>query len=105
MLVLVRSGDVIYQIDFRNTGGLPVTDVVIDNPLPEAVVFSGVEVAPTAVSVDGRQTFGDLASLSVIDAEGKVREARQSDITNLRWIVASLHPGDRGTVFIRARIK
>ena len=51
------------------------------------------------------QTFGDLANLSVIDAEGNVREARQSDITNLRWIIATLAPKASGQVSFRARVK
>ena len=81
------------------------TDIAIDNPLPQALVFSGADVAPTVVSVDGGQTFGDLANLSVIDAEGNVREARQSDITNLRWIIATLAPKASGQVSFRARVK
>src|SRR3546814_17678228 len=55
---VVPGGEVIYQIDFRNTGDQPVNAVAIDNPLPEELVFSGAEVALPAVSVDCGPKFG-----------------------------------------------
>jgi uncharacterized repeat protein (TIGR01451 family) len=102
---VVPGGEVVYQISYRNNGNQPATDVAINNPLPKELVFLGAQDDPSAVSVDGGQTYGKLADLTVIDAQGQVRAAQPSDVTNLRWIVTSLAPGAGGTVTYRARVK
>jgi uncharacterized repeat protein (TIGR01451 family) len=102
---VVPGGEVVYQISYRNNGKQAATDVAINNPLPKELVFLGAEDDPSAVSVDGGQTYGKLAELTVIDDQGQVRAARPADVTNLRWVVASLAPGASGKVTYRARVK
>lgn len=102
---VVPGGEVLYQISYRNNGSQAATDVAINNPLPKELVFLGAQDDPSAVSVDGGQTYGKLADLTVIDAQGQVRTARPADVTNLRWVIASLAPGAGGTVTYRARVK
>ena len=102
---VVPGTEVVYRISYRNTGDAAATDLAIDNPLPDALVFVGSDQPPAAVSVDGGATFGALTDLTVIDLEGDVRQAQPSDITNIRWVVATLAPGASGSVVYRARVK
>jgi uncharacterized repeat protein (TIGR01451 family) len=102
---VVPGGEVIYEIAYRNTGKQTATDINIDNPLPAEVVFVEAATAPTVVSVDGGKHYGKLSELTVPGAQGQVRAARNSDITDLRWIVPSLAPGASGKVTYRARVK
>lgn len=102
---VVPGTEVIYKITYRNSGQVEATDLAIDNPLPEALVFVEASQPPAAVSVDGGATFGELGMLTVIDPDGSVRKAQPGDITNMRWIIASLAPGASGDVVYRARVK
>lgn len=102
---VVPGAEVVYEISYRNNGTEPATDLAIDNPLPKEVVFVDASVQPTTVSVDGGENFGDLEELAVFGADGEPRPAKSTDITNLRWIVASLPPGGEGKVTFRARVK
>ena len=89
----------------RTQSAQPATDVVINNPLPAEVVYVGGEPAPVAVSVDGGKTFGKLEALTVAGKNNEKRAAEKADVTNVRWIVASLAPGATGKIVYRARVK
>lgn len=102
---VIPGGEVVYEITYRNSGTEPATDLAIDNPLPKEVVYVGASVEPATVSVDGGENFGDLQELAVFGADGEPRPAQSTDITNLRWIIASLPPGGEGKVTFRARVK
>ena len=103
----VVPGDaVVYVISFSNKGKDAATDVVIDNPIPGELVFVDDSKTPaTSVSVDNGKTFGALDTLFVLGADGEPRAARADDVTNLRWVMASLAPGTAGAVSYRARVK
>jgi len=103
---VVPGGEVVYRIDVVNSGDAAAADVVINNPVPAGLVLSSdPEPAASEVSVDGGETFGALASLEVADAEGQPRAAQTTDITNLRWVIATLAPGAKTQVVFRARVK
>jgi uncharacterized repeat protein (TIGR01451 family) len=103
---VVPGGEVVYHIDIVNNGAEAATDVAIDNPVPSGLVLSSdPKPAASAVSVDGGETFGDLAGLTVTGADGAPRAAQLTDVTNLRWVIATLAPGAKSQVVFRARVK
>ena len=103
---VVPGGEVVYHIDITNNGASAATDVAIDNPVPTGLVLSSdPKPAASSVSVDGGETFGDLAGLTVIGADGEPRPAQLTDVTNLRWIIATLGAGASTQVVFRARVK
>lgn len=102
---VVPGGEVVYRLEYRNNGDQPATNVNIDNPLSAELVFVSADTAPTAVSVDGGESFGELAELFVIGSDGEPRPAKAADVTNLRWTVPSLAPGASGSVSFRALVK
>lgn len=102
---VVPGAEVIYHLEYRNTGKEAATDIAIDNPMPKQLNY--VEAAatpPTAVSVNGGKTFGRLSELTVTGADGRPRAARPTDVTNLRWVIPMLAPGAKGVVSFRARV-
>ena len=102
---VVPGGEVVYEISYQNRGSASATDVVINNPVPEGLEYTSSDKTPVAaVSVDGGNTFGDIADLDVPGPEGS-RAAQPADVTHLRWVIASIPPGTTGTVEFRARVK
>ena len=103
---VVPGGEVVYYIDVANNGAEAATDLAIDNPVPSGLVLSSdPKPAASAVSVDGGETFGDLAGLTVTGADGEPRAAQLTDVTNLRWIIPTLAPGAKTQVVFRARVR
>lgn len=103
---VVPGDEVIYELAYGNAGEEVVTDVVIDNPLPEHLeLVSQGDTLATAVSVDGGVTYGRLEDLFVLGADGEPRPARVADVTHLRWVIAELAPGATGRITYRARVR
>ena len=102
----ILPGDkLIFQTGYRNAGTAPATKVVLTNPVPNGVTFSGDSSAGSEVSVDGGRTFGQLLSLKVVDVAGASRAARHTDVTTIRWVVASIAPGQTGSVKYRGIVR
>ncbi|MDQ2701452.1 MAG: hypothetical protein M3Y70_01250 [Pseudomonadota bacterium] len=103
---VVPGGEVVYHIDVVNNGDAAATDVVINNAVPSGLVLSGdPRPAPSEVSVDGGETFGNLADLAVTGVDGAQRAAQLTDVTHLRWVIATLAPRAETQVIFRARVK
>ena len=104
---VVTPGDRLrFTVQFRNTGTAPATRFVITNPLPPQVTLETLtDGADATVSVDGGKTFKTLATLRVTDAAGMARPATLSDVTHLRWTVATVPPGTAGARRFFARVK
>ncbi len=102
---VVPGDEVVYEITYSNKGAEAATDLAINNPVPGAVVFLQSTNPPSAVSVDKGENYGNLGDLRVEGPEGQVRPAQPADITNLRWMIASLAPGAQGTIRYRVRVK
>lgn len=103
----VVPGDrVVFALVYRNTGKQPISNVVLNNPVPDQVAYRGPsdnQPAPD-VSVDG-QTFGPLATLRVRDG-ASLRAATAADVTHVRWrIAAPIAPGAQGQVSFQAVLK
>jgi uncharacterized repeat protein (TIGR01451 family) len=103
---VVPGGEVVYEIEYNNTGKETANNVAITNPVPRELTFVDVVGAPvTAMSVDGGKQFGQLTDLEVTNSDGTKRPAQPTDVTTLRWVLPALKPGAQGKVSFRARVK
>lgn len=104
----VTPGDrVVYRIDYSNSGGQPVGNFAVSNPVPRDLVY----LAPTAgspepdVSVDGT-TFAPLSALRVTGGNGIQRPAAAGDVRIVRWRLATpLAAGASGQFAFRAALR
>ena len=96
-----------YVLTYRNEGAAAAEDLVLVMPVPPTVtLIAGTEEggAPEH-SVDGGQSYGVLADLSVAE-DGERRPARPADVTHVRWRLAgSVAPGEAGDVSYRAVLR
>ena len=83
---VVTPGDrLVFVLGYRNGGAQPATGFTLTNPIPPAIAFTGTDDASAVVSVDGGKTWGALASLKVVAADGTRRPAVPADVTHVRW--------------------
>lgn len=107
----VAPGDtVIFSTHYVNQGEKPATDIVINNPMPEHMLYldGSAEGKGTNIlfSVDKGQTFAASNKLLVMDNAGKERPAKAADYTHIRWIMeGALAPGAKGSVSFKAKVK
>mgnify|MGYP001572107144 FL=1 len=107
----VTPGDtVIFTTYYSNNGKEAASDIVINNPMPEHMLYidGSAEGSGTKIefSVDKGKSFGLPETLKVIDAKGKERTAGASDYTNIRWTLSKpLGSGGKGSVSFRAKVK
>jgi uncharacterized repeat protein (TIGR01451 family) len=102
----VPGDPMVYVLAYRNTGATPVSDVVLNSPVPATMVYrgAGAGIEPE-VSIDGTH-FARLADLSVTGPGGVRRAARLSDVTNVRWrIVDAIPAGATGEVSFHAALR
>ncbi len=89
---VVPGDPVAIVLEYKNPGPKPATAFIINNKVPAAVNYTGVEQAWAVVSVDSGKSFGALATLKVVSADGTSRAALPSDVTNVRWKFAQPIP-------------
>jgi uncharacterized repeat protein (TIGR01451 family) len=83
---VVTPGDkLVFVLGYRNAGAEPATGFVMTDPIPPSVAFAGSDDASAVVSVDGGKSWGKLASLKVVQADGTSRPAVAADVTHIRW--------------------
>jgi uncharacterized repeat protein (TIGR01451 family) len=83
---VVTPGDKLaFVLSYRNSGSQPATGFTLTNPIPPSVAFTGTDDASASVSVDGGKSWGALASLKVVAADGTSRPAVAADVTHIRW--------------------
>lgn len=102
--------EVIFVNSYVNEGNIPAEDVVINNPIPEHMIYVGESAVGkktiVTYSVDGGKTFGPLLELMVTEADGTKRPAASVDVTHIRWTRTSpLPPKQTAEVEFRARLK
>ena len=106
---LVVPGEVIvFTSRFTNIGTEVATNLVINNPVPENVVYIDFSArgdnSVVLFSVDG-ETFGAPNELTVSNDQGGQRSARAEDYSAIRWeLQEDLEPGETGEVSFRARL-
>ena len=107
--VTVLPGEVVvYTITARNVGEEPATNVVITDPIPEHMDYTGSvkgERTRITFSVDGGKTYDVATALMVPDGEGE-KPAKPEDYTHIRWqFNDALEPGSAHSVEFRARLQ
>jgi uncharacterized repeat protein (TIGR01451 family) len=104
---VVTPGDpLVFVLRYRNNGAAPAASFVVTNPIPESVSYAGTESPGAVYSVDGGRTWGELAALTVRNADGSSRAATQADVTHVRWRLAHAIPaGGSGELRFRGVVK
>jgi uncharacterized repeat protein (TIGR01451 family) len=83
---VVTPGDrLVFVLGYRNGSAEPATGFTLTNPIPPSVAFTGSDDPSAIVSVDGGKSWGALASLKVVQADGTSRPAVAADVTHIRW--------------------
>ena len=105
----VMPGEVVvYTITARNVGQEPATKVVITDPIPEHMDYTGSvkgERTRITFSVDGGKTYDVATALMVPDGKGE-KPAKPEDYTHIRWqLNDALEPGSAHSVEFRARLQ
>lgn len=103
--VVVPGDRLLFTTRYSNRGTQVANNFVVTSPLPAAVVLSHDAAEGYVVSVDGGKTWGALALAKVPDGKGGLRAAQASDVTHLRWTVASVAPGASGMVRYHAIVR
>jgi uncharacterized repeat protein (TIGR01451 family) len=107
----VAPGDtVIFTTYYEYQGEKPATDVVINNPLSEHMLYVDGTAEGTGprieFSVDQGQTFAAADNLKIKDAEGKEQPASAANYTHIRWTIeGALQNGAKGSVSFKAKVK
>lgn len=107
----VLPGDIVrFTLYYENKGDKPATDVVLQNPVPEHMVYVDGSAegkgARLAFSIDNGKTFAAPDKLMVKIAGGKERPAAAADYTAVRWTLEqAVAKGAKGSVSFRARVK
>ena len=110
-----RPNDVIeYRLTYKNTGGEPVQNIFIMDPIPPGMSFvhpsaTQPDVGRVEFSIDGGKTYqGWPILIKQTTSEGveKVVEAAPEMITNVRWVLNdTFQPKEKVTVSYRTVIK
>lgn len=103
--VVVPGDKLVFATAYRNTGATAVSNFVVTNPIPAGVALAQGDAPMADVSVDGGKTWGKLANLTVTGKDGVKRAAQSSDVTHIRWTLASVAPGASGTLTYRAVVR
>ena len=103
--VVVPGNRLVFSTSYRNESATPVQNFVVTNPVPEGIAVAAPDAASLTVSVDGGKIWGKLAALAVKDAKGVARPAQATDVTHVRWTLATIAPGAAGAVAYHAVVK
>lgn len=103
--VIVPGDRLLFVTSYTNSGAEEVTDFVVTNPLPEAVRLADDADPDLTVSVDGGETWGTLEALTVTGEDGAAQPASQSDVTHIRWTLATVPAGASGELTYPAIIR
>jgi hypothetical protein len=105
-LRVVPGDALVLSYTYTNGSTKPVGDFVLRNKVPSAVMFTRIPDSIGMVSVDGGKTFAALATLKVKGADGQLRAALPSDVTDVQWKLARpIAPGAKGNVMYYGVVK
>ncbi len=93
--VVVPGDKLIFGTQFTNRSQAPIESFVVSNPVPPSVSVAQIDPA-VLVSVDGGKTWAKLADLVIVEADGQRRAALPGDVTNIRWVLPAIAPGESG---------
>jgi hypothetical protein len=103
----LAPGDrLVLVVNYRNLSPRAANRLVLTNPVPAAIRFDGTADPSALVSIDGGKSWGTLARLAVKEDTGRLRPARASDVTHVRWKLAKPLPaGGKGKLVYRAIVR
>ncbi len=107
---VVPGTEVIYTTTFDNLINKAVSNVAIDNPVPNDSEYKAGSAfgkdCDILFSVDGGKNFAPAEKLKIKGADGKERTALPREYTHIRWIYkGQLAAGKSGEVGFRTVIK
>jgi uncharacterized repeat protein (TIGR01451 family) len=104
---IVTPGDqLIFVLNYRNSGRASANNFVVTNPMPSAVAYQATNDPTAQVSVDGGQKWGVLPALKIRDSDGSWRTARADDVTHVRWTMRTAIPaGAQGKLSFRGVVR
>ncbi|MBS0482866.1 MAG: hypothetical protein JSR96_12115 [Proteobacteria bacterium] len=101
----VPGNKLLFTTGYRNAGATRIDNFVVTNPLPKGVVYVADPADNGQVSVNGGKTWGQLANLTVVAADGSSRPATEADVTHIRWVIPTIAPGGSGMVSYHAVVR
>lgn len=103
---MVTPGDrLVFSTSYQSQSARALTRFVVTNPIPANVAFLSASGSDATVSVDGGKSWGVLGKLTK-NVDGSLpRPAQAGDVTHVRWIVATIAPGSRGSLIYRANVR
>lgn len=103
----VKPGEnLIYIVEYRNTGSAPVQGFTVTNPLPRTIRLAQTSDSSEQVSIDGGRSWGQLSVLRVYQPRVGWRPAYPDDVTHLRWRVDDrLMQGESRRIAFRATVR
>lgn len=106
----VPGTEVIYTNIFENLTGKAISDIAINNAIPNDSEYKGGSAfgkdCNILFSVDGGKTFDVAENLKIKGADGKERVALPEEYTNIRWTYKGQLAADKsGEVGFRAIVK
>lgn len=93
--VVVPGDRLIFGTQFTNRSQTPIESFVVSNPVPPSVSVAQID-PEMLVSVDGGKTWAKLTELVIVEADGQRRAAMPGDVTNIRWVLPAIAPGESG---------
>lgn len=102
---IIPGDKLVFGTDYASNAAEAVSNFVVTNPLPAAVRLAPEADPALTVSVDGGKTFGALAALTITNSDGTTRPAAHADVTHVRWVLASIAPGEKGRLSYPAIIR
>ncbi len=104
--VVVPGDKLVFVLRYQNNGRAPASDLIVTNPLPQAVAYQTSDDNRVQVSVDGGRSWGQLAAMTVRDGDGTSRAARAEEVTHLRWAFTQPIPaGEAGRLMFRGIVR
>jgi uncharacterized repeat protein (TIGR01451 family) len=109
----VQPGEeVIYTLNYVNSGTETAKDVVISDPIPEGTAYipgSASETGDLGFSIDKGKSFKKptLLTYEIKSGDGKTvkKVAAPEEYTDIRWTIASVPAGGKGSVSFRVKVK
>jgi len=104
--------EIIYTLSYSNSGSEAAKDVIISDPIPEGTAYlpgSASESGDLTFSIDHGKTFKKptLLTYEIKDKAGKMEKkvATAEEYTDIRWTIATVNAGSKGSVSFKVKVK
>ena len=104
--------EIIYTLSYSNSGTEAAKDVLISDPIPAGTAYipgSASEVGDLNFSIDNGKTFKKptLLTYEIKNKAGKMekRVATAEEYTDIRWTIATVAAGGKGSVSFKVKVK